>query len=300
LSILIKAEKDFYRIKFQQFQGNLTQTWKLIEIVLNKNKQIDNVKEFVKDGSIITDPYAIVEHFNDFFTNIGEKLAKTIPAASTEFSTYLKSTESYKDSFALFSTDAAEIVGIVNGFNDKSSFGVDNIPINIMKKCIVQVAEPLSILINSSFRLGPVPDLLKIAKDCPVFKAEADNNFSNYRPISVLPSYSKVFEKIIHSRLSDYMISKCILNNHQFGFRKNHSTYMAIQDMYYKISQAIDDREFAVGIFVDLSKAFDTINHDILLRKLEYYGVRGIALQWFKDYLSNRKQYVCYNNVSSS
>ena len=90
--MLTKAEKDFYRIKFQQFQGNLTQTWKLIGTVLNKNKQTDNVKEFVKDQSIITDPHEIVEHFNDLFTNIGEELAKTISTASTEFISYLKST----------------------------------------------------------------------------------------------------------------------------------------------------------------------------------------------------------------
>jgi hypothetical protein len=124
---------------------------------------------------------------------------------------------------------------------------------------------------------------LKIAKVCPVYKAEAENSFSNYRPFSVLPSFSKIFEKVVHRRLSNYMYSKCILNNNQYGFRQNHSTYMALQDMYYKISQAVDDREFAIGIFVDLSKAFDTINHDILLHKLEYYGVHGIALQWFKD-----------------
>lgn len=299
-SILHKAEKDFYRAKFKQFQGNLTQTWKLLGTILNKNKQSNIVTEFVKNGCTITDPQEIVEYFNDFFVNIGEKLAKSIPAASSKFSSYLPGTESYKNSFALFLTDAAEVTGIVDGFNDKSSYGVDHIPINILKKCISQVAEPLSALINSSFHSGRVPDSLKIAKVCPIFKADAENTFSNYRPISVLPSFSKVFEKVVHRRLSEYMISKCILNKNQYGFRQNHSTYMAIQDMYSKISQAIDNQEYAVGIFVDLSKAFDTINHDILLQKLQHYGIRGLALKWFRDYLTNRKQYVCYNNVSSS
>ena len=109
-SLLIKAEKDFYRIKFQQFQGNLSLTWKLIKTVLNKNKQIDIVKEFVKDGSVINDPREIVEHFNYLFTNIGENLEKSIPAASTTFSSHLKSTESYKNSFALFLTMLSKLL----------------------------------------------------------------------------------------------------------------------------------------------------------------------------------------------
>ncbi len=278
----------------------MSQTWKLLGTILNKNKQPDTVKEFIKDGSVISDPQQVVEYFNDFFVNIGETLAKSIPITSKTFYSYLDSTISYKNSFALYPTDALEIINIVNGFEDKRSYGVDHIPISVLKKCIVQVSEPLSILINCSLQSGRVPDLLKIAKVCPIFKSEASNIFSNYRPISVLPSFSKIFEKVVHCRLSEYMISRCILNNNQYGFRNNHSTYMALQDMYNKISQAVDDREFAIGIFVDLSKAFDTINHEILFRKLEHYGVRGIALQWFMDYLSNRKQYVYFNNVSSS
>jgi hypothetical protein len=300
-TVLKKAEKEYYKNKFSQLKGNLTQTWKLIGTIINKNKRNSTiVKEFIKDGSKITDPQEIVDHFNNLFVHIGDQLAQSIPRASTSFSSYLNDTESYRDSFVLFPTDAAEIIQIVNGLNDKSSYGIDQIPINIMKKCITHVAEPLSALINSSFRLGRVPDSLKIARVCPIFKSEADNIFSNYRPISVLPSFSKVFEKVVHCRLSDYINLRNVLCYNQYGFRQNHSTYMAIQDMYNKISKAIDDHEYAIGIFVDLSKAFDTINHDILLRKLEHYGVRGIALEWFRDYLSNRKQYVYFNNVSSN
>ena len=169
-----------------------------------------------------------------------------------------------------------------------------------MKTSITYIAEPISKIINTSFTSGKYPDELKIAKVCPIFKSGEKSSMSNYRPISVLPSFSKIFEKAVHRRLSEYMDSKKILIKNQFGFRSNHSTYMAIQDMYNKISQSIDNREYSIGIFVDLSKAFDTINHDILFCKLEHYGIRGLALQWFKDYLTNRKQYVSFNNASSS
>ena len=184
--------------------------------------------------------------------------------------------------------------------NDTNSYGIDCIPTTIIKKCIVQIAKPLSAIINCSFNSGYFPDQLKIAKICPILKNGDGNIITNYRPISVLPSFSKVFEKIVHNRLSSYLKSNEILKHNQFGFRQNHSTYMAIQDMYNRISESIDNHNCCIGIFLDLAKAFDTVNHKILLKNLGHYGIRGLALQWFVDYLSNRKQYVCYNDASSS
>ena len=116
----------------------------------------------------------------------------------------------------------------------------------------------------------------------------------------MLPSFSKIFEKIACKRLEAYINSKNILEKNQFGFRRIAFYYMAILDMYDKISESIDKHEVSIGIFIDLSKAFDTINHKILIDKLEHYGIRGVPLHWFRDYLSNRKQYVYYNNTASS
>jgi hypothetical protein len=135
---------------------------------------------------------------------------------------------------------------------------------------------------------------------CPIFKNGEKCNFTNYRPISVLPSISKIFEKAVSNRLMSFLQLQNILINNQYGFRPKHSTYMALLDMYDKISNAIDRHEFSVGIFIDLSKAFDTINHGILINKLEHYGIRGITLDWFKNYLSNRQQYVYLCGSSSS
>ena len=132
-------------------------------------------------------------------------MAASVPAAFTPFTSYLDNNNSCHNSFALFLTDAEKIAESVRNLNYKSSYGFDCVPMNVMKQCISQIAEPLSILINSSFRTGLVPDKIKVAKVCPIFKDDDKNVFSNYRPISILPSFSKIFEKAVYNRLSDFV-----------------------------------------------------------------------------------------------
>ena len=153
-------------------------------------------------------------------------------------------------------------------------------------------------LINCSINNGIVSNELKIAKVVPVYKSGNENIFSNYR--SVLPFFSKFFEKVVANRLTEYLDKYHMLNTNQFGFRKNCSTSMAVINMLEKITKALDEKLYTIGIFIDLSKAFDTVNHQILLSKLSHYGIRGVALDWFNSYLCNRFQYVAINHVVSS
>ena len=141
---------------------------------------------------------------------------------------------------------------------------------------------------------------LKLAIVTPIFKADENNKFKNYRPISVLSCFSKLLEKLMYNRLISFIDKNQILSKHQYGFRKNRSTELAIIELVEKITKGIDGGKYTMGIFLDLSKAFDTINHGILIKKLEYYGIRGNCLEWFKNYLENRKQIVKYNNVKSN
>ena len=140
---------------------------------------------------------------------------------------------------------------------------------------------------------------MKLAKVIPLFKSGDNNIYKNYRPVSILPAFSKILEKVVYNRLIDYLTKLNILNKNQYGFRQKHSTAMAILDFVEKIHSAIDNGEYSIGIFLDLAKAFDTVNHKILLNKLEHYGIRGIPHLWFKNYLSNRKQYVHFKGVDS-
>ena len=160
--------------------------------------------------------------------------------------------------------------------------------------------KPLTYICNKSFLEGCFPDSMKISRIVPIFKSGDKNSFDNYRRISMLPQFSKVLEKLFENRLLNFVEKSNVLNDNQYGFRRNRSTTIALFDLSQKVSTFLYNKLSALGIFVDLKKAFDTIDHGILLKKVEYMGLRGIALKWVASYLNNRKQYVSFLNENSS
>jgi len=146
---------------------------------------------------------------------------------------------------------------------------------------------------------GIFPAKLKIVKVLPLHKGGSTQDLNNFRHISLLSIFDKIIEKLIHKRLYEFLEVHEILFKNQFGFRKNNSTTYALIDITEKIKESVDSGKFGCGIFIDLRKAFDTVNHGVLLRKLEHYGIRGVLLDWFRSYLTDRKQYVFYNGLSS-
>ena len=154
-------------------------------------------------------------------------------------------------------------------------------------------------MINKSFITGKFPDALKIARVTPIFKTGDKQDISNFRPISILPIISKIYEKVVLIQILSFINKFKLLHNNQYGFRPNRSTTQAILDNLQFIYNNLDAGNTVLSIFLDFSKAFDSINHQILLSKLNKSGFRGITNQWFKSYLTNRKQYVTINDISS-
>ena len=181
-----------------------------------------------------------------------------------------------------------------------SSAGWDNVSACVVKKTYELVITPLSYVMNLSITKGIFPNELKVARVIPLFKSGDETSFSNYRPVSVLPLFSKILERLMYKRLLSFINKNKLLYNYQFGFRKDHSPNLALIYLVDKISNALEEGDFVLGIFLDFSKAFDTVNHDILFEKLEFNGVRGTSLNWFKSYLSNRRQFVEYNGETSN
>jgi hypothetical protein len=180
-----------------------------------------------------------------------------------------------------------EISDIISELNPSKSTGPFSVPTKILKIIKKFIVNPLQAIFNLSFVNGTVPDKFKIAKVIPVFKQGSDLCVNNYRPISLLSVFNRILEKLMFSRLMDHIDKYDILYQKQFGFRSKHSTLHSILSITDLAQRAIDSSTYSCGIFLDLSKAFDTVDHRILLEKLEYYGIKGEVLEWFKSYLSD-------------
>ena len=201
-------------------------------------------------------------------------------------------------SFYINPTTETEIISLIKLLKNGSS-GYDSISATAVKNTATAFITPLTHIMNLSLSSAIFPEELKIARVIPLFKSGYAMLFCNYRPVSVLPLFSKILERLMYNRLISFINKHNLLFNFQFGFREGHSTNLALIYLVDKISNSLDMGEYVLGLFLDFTKAFDTVNHDIFLQKLEHLGIRGISLNWFKSYLSNRSQYVDYSGISS-
>ena len=299
LTTLLRFEKKkYYCSKFESNLNNMKETWKVINDVLNKKKNNDKITHMKINDVITDDNQNIAKNFNNYFSQIGPNLANAIPRIEKSFKCFLTNKNPISLSFT--QTNAVEVIKIVQGFKKNKSPGYDDISNDLLKEIIDEIIVPLEHVLNLSIINGQVPDKMKIAKVVPIYKKGDPLNVANYRPISLLSSISKILEKIIYDRTITFVRNCNLLSDSQFGFRQKHSTTHAILNFVNHIATAIDNHLHTLGIFLDLSKAFDTIDHEILLFKLSHYGVRGKALEWYKSYLTGRNQFVSINSANSN
>ena len=238
----------------------------------------------------------IANSFNEFYTNIGANLASKLSKSSTKPLHYM--TEQTVQSLFFTPIDKIELMNITSSLKNSTS-GYDGINAHVLKSVINEIIEYLIYLINLSLSQGVFPDRLKTAVVTPVYKKGKKDIISNYRPVSVLNVISKLYERVVYNRTVSFVEKHSILYKNQYGFRSKHSTDLAVTYVTDNILKALDNKQYVIGVFMDLAKAFDTINHKILLQKLHHYGMRGNVFKWFESYLSHRIQYVKYNGILS-
>ena len=300
LSTLMKKSKQAYYDKyFERNWNNIRNTWKGIKSLISLKTVASSVPTVLSldNGDTITNPYDIANTFNNYFASIAETTKKSIKYSHKHFSDYL-SNESSSTIF-LQPTDKEEIANIISSLNSNKTSGPNSIPYRVLFLLKNEISKQLADLFNLSFMTGVFPSVLKTAKVVPVFKKDSKLNYSNYRPISLLSNIEKILEKLMYKRLYAFLDYNNIIYDLQFGFRQQYSTSHALINITENIRKALDDGNIGCGVFVDLQKAFDTVDHQILLAKLNHYGIRGVSNDWFKSYLSNRNQYVSINGYES-
>ena len=295
-----KAKQNYYKDFFQNNLNNMKNTWKGIKNILNlSNNRGPQISQLLYKGKTIANNKSMANAFNEFFTEIGPRLNEDIPSPTNLRDPSIYLSPRIPHSFLIAPTTPHEVNDLIATLDDSKSSGPSVIPTKFLKMARNEISTPLSDICNSSFTEGIFPEKNKIAKVIPSHKKGSTKDVNNYRPISLLSVFSKIMEKLIAARLNDFLELHDIIYPQQFGFRSGCSTTHSLISITETINKTIEDKKFGCGVFIDLKKAFDTVNHQILLKKLEHYGIRDKALLWFSSYLTDRKQYVHLNGCNS-
>jgi exonuclease III len=293
--VMEKDKQNYFDKKIHDAKNKNRATWRIVNAEVGKQKKNNDPNmSVISDGIHTTDPIRVSNICNDFFaTAVDNFVIPNIPDninRHVNIPNIQNRQSSLKFKFKTISE--SELEEIVMAFENKLSAGPDDIPITVIKRVLPTIIKPLTHIINSSLISGQFPKKLKIAKVIPIFKKGNMKDPACYRPVALLSVFSKIYERVVYIQLIHYLETNNLLDNEQHGFRSKKSTITAGVDFINTIIDAIDRREKVIGTFLDLSRAFDSVLHDALLKKLEAIGVHGKELNWFTSYLKGRQQYV--------
>ena len=286
-SKIVESKKAAYDRFISNSDNKARDSWKLINF--ERNKSTSNSPEH----SISSDS------FNNYFATTAERFIHLLPTVNTSATDYLKNLPSFKTSFFLQPVTTDEVAEAVKNLKDSNCTDIYGLNSRILKETIDLILLPLTLLINTCISEGHFPDVLKVAKVLPMFKKGDINSIDNYRPISIIPIFSKIFEIILKKRLVKFLDKNNILNCCQYGYRNKCSTTRALMKIVSDIVEGLEVGKHAAISLCDLSRAFHCVSHEILVEKLHYYGIRGLPLNLFHSYLNNRKQCVSVSNTIS-
>lgn len=278
---LKEIKQEYFENKIKNSTNKIRTTWQIIkDLTRNPGKTTPN---FPKEH-----PQTLADQFNNYFINIAPNISRGIQADDT----FENKTSRVEKSLYIFEVTPDEVIKTTRKMKNKNSYGYDEIPMQLISKTITTIAEPIAYIINKAFIEGKFPEALKMAWVKPIYKNGSKDDLGNYRPINMLTSFAKIFEKLLANRLISFLKKNKILSNQQHGFVNNKSTETAISELLQIILEALEEGNIPVALFLDLSKAFDCVDQQRLLEKLECYGIRDKQLQLMRSYIDHRKQKV--------
>ena len=286
-----KAKRSFFQnlLDDAKNSGDRSATWKVINKALGKKKKSRICPQKIQIGdpknpTESTEPKDIANALNKHFTSIASKLAKKLEKTNIRPISYLGNQNC--STMYLHNITLEEIIELIKSISPQKAMGYDGIPPKIIKWAPELFAPILMVIFNKCINLGYYPDAMKTGRVAPIHKDDDKNDVNNYRPISVLTQFNQLFERLLSKRLLSFFDKFKLITKKQFGFLKKHSTEHAILDLKEYLLKNLDKKNVTALLFLDLQKAFDTVSHDILLKKLRHYGVRGSVYRLFESYLN--------------
>ena len=284
------GKTHYYQTKCVEFKNNIKKLWELINKVIGKTSDKGSIINYIKVNDIdILKEKEIADEFGKYFASVGKTFAgKVIPPKHNNLY-YINKIVHNPKSLYMHCTTESEIEKLINKLPNKTSSGYDNLSNVLIKKLGTTLTKPLSLIFNNSISQGIFPNKMKLAETTPLYKSKETHYTTNYRPISLLITISKILEKIVYKRVYNFLHQTGQLYNSQYGFRTAHSCDNAVSELVGAILKNRENNKFTAALYLDLSKAFDTLEPSVLYHKLEKYGIRGNCLDWFRSYLTNRK-----------
>ena len=295
------AKIHYFQSQCNAYRNNTSKLWKIINTISGRSNDKSCLIEKIKINNIMNfNPLLIANNLGKYFSEVGSTFAEKIPPPNKEIKEYLKMIPVNEKSLFMRPTSEKEIVKLIGALPNKSSSGFDEISNIILKEIKTEVAPILVYVFNESIVKGIFPESMKLAHIVPLYKGKEKYLSENYRPISLLITISKLLEKIVYKQTYSFLSNTNQIYSKQFGFRKRHSCDNAVSELIGTIVKNLQQKRYTLAVFLDLSKAFDTLEHDVIFKKMERYGIRGQCLNWYKSYLANRKLQVKCKTVANN